>query len=283
MPLFNNILQYSDYRTYLHDFYKHKKRSQPGWSYSVWAKQLKLKSPSTLIMVVGGQRNPGNSLIKCFVEYFEFNQRNADYFEDLVRLEKSKRDIRLSVLLMEKLGQQRGGKFSYLDQKRFSTISNWYYYAIRELVNLKNFREDPHWISGKLKRGVSPKEARKAIKNLLELNLIQRNSKGRLVQANGYVTTSNDLADEGLKRFHEQVLDKAHKSIRDIPTDIREVSGTTFALKLRDLPKAKQLIKKFRKDVCQMLEKESADAVYQLEVAFFPLTRIERKTNEIDN
>ena len=48
----------------------------------------------------------------------------------------------------------------------------------------------------------------------------------------------------------------------------------TLAVASQDLPKAKELIRKFRREFLRLLqENKEFDSVYQLSVGFFPLTR----------
>lgn len=274
------VFKYSNYRSFLRDYYDRKRERDPRWSYGVWAKQLRLKSSSTMIMVVNGTRHPGPKLVKSLNHYFGFKKNEAEYFEDLVRLQKAKNDVRLSVMLMEKLSHEHPKKkFFYLDQKSFFTISNWYYYVIREMVHVRGFSENPEWISEALNKRITVKEARTALLTLIELDLLKRDENGKLVQSRGHLDTSNDVANEGLKRFHEQTLEISRSMVRELPPELREITGTTFAMNLSNLPRAKDLIRKFKRDLCDLLEEPNSDGVFHLEIAFTPLTKIKTETS----
>ena len=73
--------------------------------------------------------------------------------------------------------------------------------------------------------------------------------------------------------FHEQMLQFSRDAVRSTEPMAREISGTTFPIARSSIPQAKQLIRKFQADLCDLLLQEGADEVYQLEVAFFPLTQ----------
>lgn len=98
---------YTDYRAYLLACYWSKRASRRGWSYTVWAKQLGLGSASTLVMIIKGQRNPGPALIESLVAWLKLGPERAEYFRDLVRLEKYRRDPFVSSLLLERLARLR--------------------------------------------------------------------------------------------------------------------------------------------------------------------------------
>lgn len=268
------VFDYSNFRQFLNDHYQSKRENIAHWSFGMWSKKLKIKSPSTLIMILNGQRNPGVELINKFKKYFSMKEAAGEYFEDLIRLEKVKNDVPLSVMLMEKLNKShRSGQFRYLDFNTFSAIANWYYYAIREMVNLSFFKEDPIWISSVLQYKVTPKEIKTAISTLLKLNLLTRDQENKLVPTDKHISTNNDVAHEGIKRHHEQTLGQVKTSLRKDDPKIREISGVCFALKRSKLPEAKKLIHQFQRKFCEMIETKDADSVYQLEVSFIPLTK----------
>jgi hypothetical protein len=77
-----------------------------------------------------------------------------------------------------------------------------------------------------------------------------------------------------VKRFHEQMLDNARLAVREIGLERREIIAATFSVGVSDLAEAKQVLRKFRSEFCRRFERDKGDSVYQLEVAFFPLTEI---------
>lgn len=270
LPLANH----SDYRVYLRDFYQQKKKASPRWNYAVWARQLKVKSPSTLIMILNGQRHPGPALVQSLIRFLKLSEDEADQFQDLVRLQKAKADPEMTIFLLEKLRKRRpNAGFRLLEPNEFYAISNWYYYAIREMVRLPEFKEDANWISEQLLFHVTPRKARMAIETMLRLNLLGRNESGKLFITSKHLDTSRDIADEGLKRYHEETLLNARESVRRVEVSRREISGGCFAIRTADLPEAKKRIAKFQRELCDLLEMPEPDAVYQLEISLFPLSK----------
>lgn len=269
---------YTDYRAYLADYVSRTKARRPQWSYTVWAKQLGLRSSSTLIMIVNGQRNPGPSLLRGFSRFFGFSEAETRYFGDLVRLAKASRDVKLSLSILEQLEKRNPGRgFKRLDPDAFQAISQWYPYVLREMTALRGFSESPARIARQLAFFVSPERVGAALETLVRLGLLARDPRGRLGTQSVHLDTQSDVADEGLKRFHEQSLENARRALRETDPAEREISGGCFAIRLRDLPRAKELIRKFQVQLCHEVETvKDADEVYQLEVAFYPVTRMRR-------
>jgi uncharacterized protein (TIGR02147 family) len=277
------VFDYSSYRTYLRDYLENKRRERKSFSYGVWARQLGLKSPSTLIMILNGQRNPGPNLIDELVRHFDFKNADEKYFRDLVKLDKVRSDVQQSLEILKGLQERNPRRgFKILDHQTFLSISNWYYYAIREIVGLKNFVEDDKWIAEKLRFGIGVRQVREAIETMTTLGLLRRDTNGKLISTYDHVDTPTDLKDEGLKRYHEQILDNAKASIRSVDPADREISGVTFAMDRESVLKAKEAIRRFQVELCELLEKKSGEAVYHLEIAFLPLTEFDKAETETE-
>lgn len=272
------VFSYTNYRVFLHDHFGARKRANPRWSIRAWSRQLGLSGPSMLTMILKGERNPGDALVDQMVKHIGMEPDEAAYFRDLVELSKAEGDERQSVTIMERLARQRpSGEFRELSREAFLAISRWHYYAIREMTRLAHFREDAEWIAKRLQFRVTPGEIKDAIRTLLKLGLLARDADGRLTLAGGHIATTNDVADEAIKRFHEGALENAKESVRKHAPEAREFFGTTFATPRSKLPQAKALIRKFHQEFCHLLEEGGSDAVYQLEIGFYPLAVEEKE------
>ncbi|MEZ4751177.1 MAG: TIGR02147 family protein [Bdellovibrionota bacterium] len=274
----HSVFEYTDYRHFLRDTYRDRKKKNPRWSYGAWARGLGVRSPSTLVMIVQGERNPGDSLTERLVHNLNLSEKESRYFHDLVRLQKTKNDMQTSIMLVERLASQHHtGKFALLDLQTFSAISSWYYHAIRELVSLKGFMEDAHWIARQLEFRVPIHDIRRAIKVLLKLGLLRRDKKGKLFAGDPHAETPSDIASQGIRRFHEQSLKNAALSLQSCPVSDREFRGTTVAIPSSKIELAKKLIRKFNDEFCDALESSDSDRIYHLEIAFFPVVRIKEE------
>jgi len=271
-----NIFKHTSYRAFLSEYGEEKKSKHKNWSYGAWARKLNLSATASLTMILNGQRNPGKDITQKFLKYFKFNKKEASYFQDLILLEKVQNDPRLCVLLMEKLERQSPhSNFVKIDDNQLRVISKWYYYALREMIHLENFKEDYDWIAKKLNFKVTASEVKKAIQDLVDLKLLDRNMKGELICSVGAIDTQSDIANEYLKRFHEQMIDHAQSSIRKTDVEYRSINGQTITINTKDLPKAKELISKFQDDLCKLMEANKGDSIYQCNIQFFPLTKVE--------
>ncbi len=273
MKMAVNLYQFTDYRTYLVAYAQDMKHKRKQWSYGAWARVLGLKSTSSITKIVQGQREPGEEITERLIKYFEFSDKQARYFRDLIQLEKINRDPKLSVLLIEKMGKEYSdSSIRIMDNKSFMTISHWYYLALRELCRTKTFKEDPEWISSRFLYRVTPRDIRQAIQVLLDVGLLAREKNGKLYLAEGRIDTTTDISSEAIKRYHEQMLEHAKIAVRETPVEEREITSTTLVMSSKNIGMAKELIREFRQNFERLLEEDTGDRVFQIQIQLFPLT-----------
>jgi len=273
--------QFTDYRAFLLGYFNKAQKRNPRFSYGSWAKALGLSDTSSITKIIKGQRDPGPLIVEKLIDYFNFDEKEALYFKDLIRLHKIKQDTRLSVLLIEKMNKvnPKSG-IRVMDENTFSILSHWYCLAIREMVRLDHFFEDPEWISNQLQFSVEPVQTKAAIEALLKTNLLARNELGELVLSQeGRLTTKNDLANQAIQLYHMEMLNNAQKALTDIPVFEREFSSSSFVMRKENINMAKELIRDFKKKFVRLLEEDKGNGVFQIQMQFFPLTKMNNKKN----
>jgi uncharacterized protein (TIGR02147 family) len=151
----------------------------------------------------------------------------------------------------------------------FRVISEWYHFAILELTRLEGFEGTPQWIADALE--INEKSAELAIERLLRLELLEKDG-GQLKAAEDFVTTPSDLPSDAVKKFHDQVLEKARQALVFQSVAERDFSSVTMAVSHEDMPKAKEWIREFRRTFTRNMEANpKKDSLYQLSIQFFRL------------
>lgn len=270
-----DVFKHTDYRTFLWAHHEDKKKRQTNWTLGRWAQMLGISSTSVLTNILNGKRNPGDKISGQFIKYFNFSEKEREYFLDLIELHKFTHKPRLTQLLIDKLGQSHPkGQFTLLNDQQFRIIARPYYYAIREIVNVKGFQENTDWIVKNLHIKVTKSQVETAIKDLLDLGLLKRDSQGRLLYTNEAVTTTHDMPNEALRRFHEEMLDLAKNSIREIPVLERDIASMTIAFDSQRLQECKEFLNDCRQKFMKKFETQTdADQVMHLEIALIPLSK----------
>jgi uncharacterized protein (TIGR02147 family) len=177
-------------------------------------------------------------------------------------------------LYLDLLKQLRPDKdFSNLTLDRFRVIADWYHFAIYEMIDLKDFKNDPEFISARLGNQITPAQAAQALDRLIRLELLASDEKGRLSKTDtDQVFTTTDVPSDALKKHHSQMIEKAALALRSQTIHERDISSNTIAIQVSKLPQAKKEIRKFQKSLSSLCTQNPCDEVYQLNVQFFRLT-----------
>jgi uncharacterized protein (TIGR02147 family) len=163
-----------------------------------------------------------------------------------------------------------------LSEDAFRVISDWYNYALLELVELPDFKNEIVWIAKRL--GISQSIAKIAMERLLNLGLLKSNSNGTLSTSDRFTTILSNAPSRSIKKYHSQILRLAESSLYQDPIDERDFSSITFTIDSRKMDEARNLIKEFRRRFAeQMTNSQQNDSIYNLSIQFF---RIDQKTIE---
>lgn len=168
-----------------------------------------------------------------------------------------------------------------LSVDQFRVIGEWYHFAILTLMRSRGFESDANWIAGRL--GLSETTARTALDRLKRLGLVQEDSAGTLTRAKTRYRTSDDVANVSVKRAHGEYLEKARNALETLSVEQRDFTSLMLTLHPSQLPRAKEMIRKFQDDLSAEFEATPQPEVYQLLIQLFPLTRAAQKNRKKDH
>ncbi len=175
-------------------------------------------------------------------------------------------------ILVDGIADNRSGSatdYHELDSDAFHMISDWWHFAILNLVKTVGFKPEVPWLSKRL--GLPSPTVKEAWQRLLRLGYLQKSGE-KFVRRHPKLKTSSDVLDLSIQRAHIEDARLVEKAILDVPLSEREVTSITFALKSDVLPKAKEYIRKFQDEFCESIESEQGHDVYRLSIALIPLT-----------
>ncbi|MCB0392465.1 MAG: DUF4423 domain-containing protein, partial [Bdellovibrionales bacterium] len=157
--------------------------------------------------------------------------------------------------------------------------ARWFNIVIREMVGLKNFKEEENWIANQFNPPLTESEVRESLINLEKLGLIVRNSKGRLELNNLSLNTNNEVYSSLVALYHKKMLELASNSIDKVPREERELSALCLPVSEVTAKKIKKKIQEFREELLMIVaEDKNAERVYQVNMQLFPLTKKVKET-----
>jgi uncharacterized protein (TIGR02147 family) len=237
----------------------------PSYSLRAFAAHLEMDA-STLSKILKGKRPLGEATISKLGSRIGLSDKEISVFVDIAdkKVDHSAEQM----------------KFDQLTYDRFAVISDWSHFVILELMQVKGFRPDAAWIAKSL--GLQVTEVEVSIERLKRVGLLKVNAKGAWQDLSGGNTTSigPDMASVAHRRLQQQFLEKAADSLVSVPLQERDHSTMTVAVDRSRLPAAREKIKRFRRGLAKFLtEGEVHDEVMNLNIALFPMTKLNERKN----
>ena len=237
-----------------------RQRQNPSYSLRAFARDLGL-NPGTISAILNGKRSLPAAELKGVIERLRLTPSEGAKLRNAWRRQRIGTDG-----LPE---EDPDEAVVALDEAHYAIIAEWEHYAVLALMKLPEFRADESWIARRL--GISKPRVQAVIGRLEQVGFIEKSGKGfRRIIAR--LKTTEDVTSAALRVAHAEELDAAKRSIDRVPTDLRDLSSITLTIKPKTLPAAKDLIRRFRRDLAALIESDDATEVYQLCVQLFPIT-----------
>ncbi|WP_290761310.1 TIGR02147 family protein [Fibrobacter sp. UBA4297] len=268
-----DVLQYTNYRVYLRDYYEFKKKTVPAFSLRFFAEKAGLSSHAHLKLTIDGKRNITKNTVVKLIHGLGLDGQRAAYFESLVFFNQAQTDADKQVYYAQLLKASPRSKLHKMDAAQFRIFREWHHSAILEMVALKDFRPIPDWISKRLGGLITPVQVTESLKLLVELGLLVKTANG-FRQRDPLITTDDEVQDMMVKMYHLQMLKLSADMLSTLPGPQRDVSALTFSIKREDFPDLKKHLQLMRKELLDFSAKAGeAEEVVQINIQLYPLTR----------
>lgn len=251
----------------LQDEFNTKKSSNPRYSLRAFARSLDI-SPGTLSQILNSKKTVSPKILEKI-----FQKLNVEG----IALESLK-EVHSEIKKSRSIKNLNERNIVEIDDETFSLISDWYYYAILEMVNLDCFESNIYWIAKKL--GIEVEVAEEAVERLLKLELLVISEEGNFFAANDFSCLSHSFQTSVAKKKRQKQIQELSKTkIDEVDISLRDHSAMTMTIDLDMIPEIKERIKKFRRDLGNYIVKNSkkSDAVYELQISFFPLIELDEE------
>jgi len=237
----------------------HRCRKNSAYSLRAFAQFLEV-DPSLLSKLLRGQRAISNE--------------NALRFAGKLGIKPSE----LKGLMKEKKVTSKAPlkDFNQLTDDQFAFLSDWYHFAIIELVKTKSFIPDEKFIAKRLNIHIA--EARTAVERLCRMNFIEITEVGWIIKEANNTWYNGKMTNEPRRLLQRQLTEKSLQALDRVAFSERDHSSLTVAVSKERMPEFKEILTEFRRSLNHFFqESDECDEVYQLTVALFPLTEINKK------
>lgn len=273
------IFGYLDYRSFLKDFFEHRKSRDPDFSLRAFARTpgLALSSSSFISAVLKGRKNLSQNLRLRFGRALGLVPAEMEYFELLIQHNQAK-TVDERGHYHAQLSRFHGSRARILNEGQHRFYARWYYSAVWHWFGLRQDQNSPARIAKSIFPPLSAQQVDEAIRVLLELRLIKK-------LANGYAVTDRHLAagkafGGGAAHGHNrEFIRLALENLDRVPSAERQFSVTSFSISQRGYERIKQRIDALRAEIRELAESDEGggrtpgERVYALALQLFPCSR----------
>jgi uncharacterized protein (TIGR02147 family) len=261
----------NDYRTVLRDALARRCQANPSYNMSRFARDLGL-SPGRLSEIFSRRQGLSIEVGKRIGGILGLSEGETEFFCDQIEFEHGRSQAKRELARLRLLKRSEELDKLALEVDTFQVISDWYHFAIVQLIEIPIFREDPKWIGKAL--NISAAEAASAVDRLLRVGILYRDDKGALNRVDETIVVHNKVSSEAVRKFHEQVMDKAKMVLSTRPLAERTISSGMVCIRRSDFEEIRAKVRRFSSRLLKEAEASPKDkeAVYCLSMQFFELT-----------
>lgn len=268
-----DVLQYTNYRVYLKDYYEFKKKTFPAFSLRFFAQKAGLSSHTHLKLTIEGKRNITKSTVFKLVHGIGLDQQRAFFFENLVFFNQASTEEERQAYYEQLVKCCAHSKINKIDKTHFYIFKEWYRSVILEMFSLRNFRPIPSEISAKLNGRITPAQAQESLDLLTQMGFLVKTANG-FRRSVPMLMTGEEPQNMFLKEYHEQMLCLMGELLNDIPAKDRDFSGLTFGIRRSEFANLKRHIQLMYKELLNFSAKAGeADDIVQVNIQLCPLVR----------
>ena len=265
------IVEYTDYRKFIQDYYDERKRCS-AFSWHAFAQKAGFSSDVYLKYVCEGKKNLSVGSAGSVANAMGLVGFEYDYFVLMVSYAHAKNDSAKRAAFEERCALANAHKMRVLGDEEFNYFKSWKNSVIRELA--------PHMPGAKpldmaraCKQKISAAEVSETLDFLVKAKLLKKDKSGNYQQTDKAIKMAPveavPLAARDLQR---QMGEFAIQSL-DLPLSERVMSGYTLGLTHRAYERIKKEMEDFwRRVVAIATEDDETDRVYRLNLQLFPMS-----------
>ena len=242
------------YRDVIKNNFETRLKKNPRYSLRAFARDLEV-SVGRLSEILNSKSGLSLANAEKIANKLDLSAKEKDLFLNQVTLEHGRSSLSREIAKKSISNlNSKGLDFVEIDLETFKIVSDWYHYAIMDLVETHSFREDSEWIAKRF--GINKFQVEQALERLKKTNLVEiKNNK--IKTTNKTVATTTDVPSEAIKNFHRQILKKASDAIDFQSVEERDITSITVPMDVNLIPELKNKIKKFRREINNWVKEES--------------------------
>ena len=265
------IVEYTDYRKFIQDYYDERKRTS-AFTWRDFARDAGFSSAVYLKYVCEGKKNLSIAAAGSVANAMGLAGFENTYFVLMVSYAHAKSDVAKRAAFEERCALARAHKVRVLGNEEFDYFKSWKNPVLRELA--------PHMPGAKplemahaCKQKISAAEVSETLDFLVKANLLKKDKSGNYVQTDKSLSMGPVDAVPVAARDMQRQMGEFAVNALDMPLSERDMSGLTMGLTRRAYDRIRKEIADFRRRIVAIAsEDDETEQVYRLNLQLFPLS-----------
>ena len=275
------IIEYSDFRQYMLDYYEERKR-RSVFSWREFSKIAGFSSSSYMKVVCDGKSKLSRVGVERTGAAMGLVGFEMEYFRAMVEYGQAATEAKKKAAYEKMLGIAKVHKVRVMEGDLFEFYDSWQNPVVREFAPLM-----PGATPGEMAKmcypEVSAAEVQKSLNFLMKAGLLKKAGDNVFELAETSIRGTPDATRLALRGMHREMSKLATPAI-DLPVEERHFSGVTMGLSRESFNKIENVLDECRRKIVAIAaEDKDIDQVYRLNLQLFPLTRKakEREDEEV--
>lgn len=271
------LKDYLDYREYLSVVIATRQRSGEPVTNRSFAEAAGISSSSWLTTVLNGKKGISSKTTLAISSVLGHDVWEQGYFKKLVAFNQAKTSEKRNccfALLKQHLLQKGYHALCILEPDQYEFYSKWYFTAVRSLIGMYPLKDEYSRIARLLSPSITAVQAKKSVKLLLKLGLIQKNGNGYYELTDTIISTGPQVKSVAVANFQRETMRLGMEAIDRYPHGLRDISTMSIGISEEGLKKVSAILAECRKAISEVASSDAdADRVYQVSFQAFPLSK----------
>ncbi|MBR2090256.1 MAG: TIGR02147 family protein [Fibrobacter sp.] len=264
------IVEYTDFRLYMRDFYEERKRCS-AFSWREFSKVAGFSSPSYMKVVCDGKSKLSRIGVERTGAAMGLSGFEMDYFRAMVVFGQAETEEKKVEAYEKMLAMAKSYKVRVLEGDLFEYYESWRNPVLRELAPIM-----PGATPGEMAKmcypEVSALEVRESLDFLTKSGLLKKVD-GNFVQSETSLRGTTDATRLAMRGMH-RIMSKLATPALELPKEIRNFSGVTMGLSRESFGKVEKVLNECRRQIIDIAaEEKNIEQVYRVNLQLFPLTK----------
>lgn len=259
--------------TILKEKYEEASKSNPQYSLRAFAKRAGISSGG-LSQILSRKKNLSLARAHEVARALKMTEIEKEEFLLAVQISSARSEASRSEFY-EKYKTLHSSSVVNLELEQFKAISEWYGFAIIEMISTFASEWTPHKIAKFL--GISHAQSLSMIERLIRIEVIEKTPKG-YVRIQDRLIVDSMLPNEAMRKYYDQVFDHAKESVFHQTPQEKMIGTEVFAFDPKQIGEVRTLTNQYLDALLELAKKgESRTELYQVITDCFRLNPKEKR------